>query len=333
MRIGFFNLTPQQKEYFQQELAEYELNFSDELLSDSSLSNQTNFDIISVFTKSNLTKKVIDNFPGLKMIALRSTGFDNVDLDYAKEKNIVVSNVPAYGAHTVAEFTFGLILSLSRKIPQAIAKVKSEVEFNHEGLKGFELYGKTLGVIGTGKIGANVVKIAKGFGMIILAYDAYPNEQLAKTFEFSYIPLEELLKDADIVTIHVPANPQTRYLINKDNISNMKKGALLINTARGDVVETGALYKAISDGRILGAGLDVLEGETNLNKDLTKEELEPTVMKNILENSYLIRNPSVYVTPHTAFYTTEAEAAIMQTTIENIQGFTAGSPKNVVNNG
>lgn len=332
MKIAFFGLNEQEKkDYFSNSLSGQELSFIDADLNEDNLPEHSDFEIISIFVQSKITPQVIDHFPNLKLIAIRATGFDNVDLNHAKEKNIIVANVPAYGSHTVAEFTFGLILSLSRKIPQAWEKVKEEVEFDHEGLKGFDLYGKTLGVVGTGKIGANVIKIAKGFGMIVLAYDIYPNEQLSKTFACQYVSLEQLLRESDIVTIHVPASDKTRHLLNKDNIHQMKKGSILINTARGDVVETDALYNAISEGRLNGAGLDVIEDENQLSESLTKEEFEPKVMKNLLEASYLIKSPNVIVTPHAAFYTTEAEQAIMQTTVENIQSFIAGSAKNVVN--
>lgn len=330
MKIFFFGVREDIKNYFLSSLTGHELVFFDQDLNEDSLPEDKSADIISIFVQSKVTSKVIDSFPNLKMIAIRATGFDNVDINYAKGKNIVVSNVPAYGSHTVAEFTFGLILSISRNIPEAISRVKSRVEFNHEGLKGFDLFGKTLGVLGTGKIGANVIKIAKGFGMNIFAYDVYPNEQLAKEFDFQYVPLEKLLTESDIVTVHVPATNQTRHLLNKDNISKMKKGAVLINTARGDVIETEALYQAISQGNLSGAGLDVLEGETQLGENLTKEEFEPALMKNILEDNFLIKNPNVLVTPHTAFYTTEAEHAIMQTTLDNIHGFLVNSPINVV---
>jgi D-lactate dehydrogenase len=264
------------------------------------------------------------------MIAIRATGFENVDLNLTNSKSIVVSNVPSYGSHTVAEFTFGLILSLSRKILAASEKIREDDEFDQEGLKGFDLFDKTLGVVGTGKIGANVVKVARGFGMKILAFDVYPNENLAKEFAVTYVPLEKLLAESDVVTLHVPASEQTHHLINSQNIFKIKKGALLINTARGDVVETEALYKAISQGHLGGAGLDVLEGETKMFEDPSKEEFEPNLMKSLLQNNLLIRHPKVIVTPHTAFYTIEAEKAIMQTTLENIQGFITGLPKNVV---
>jgi D-lactate dehydrogenase len=332
MKIAFFGLKEQvKKDYFQNSLTGHEIIFIDQNLDEDTIPQDTNAEIISVFVQSKVTPKVIDAFPHLKLIVIRATGFDNVDTKYAREKGIIVSNVPAYGSHTVAEFTFGLILSLSRKIPQAAQRVKEDVEFDHEGLKGFDLYGKTLGVIGTGKIGANVIKIAKGFGMIILAHDSFPSDQLSKTFEFQYVSLEQLLKESDIVTIHVPASLKTHHLINKDNIFQMKKGSILINSARGDVIETEALYKAISENHLAGAGLDVLEGEDSLDDDLTKEEFEPLEIRNILENSQLIKNPNVLVTPHSAFYTQEAEQAIMQTTVENIQGFIDGTSKNVVN--
>lgn len=331
MKIAFFGIKEQEKKnFFLNSLTGHEIVFLEADLNEDSMPQDTNAEIISIFVQSKVTPKVIDSFLNLKMISIRATGFDNVDTNYAKGKNIVVSNVPAYGSHTVAEFTFGLILSLSRNIPEAISRVKSEVEFDHEGLKGFDLYSKTLGVLGTGKIGANVIKIAKGFGMNVLAYDLYPNIKLSSDFGFQYVTLEKLLAQSDIVTVHVPASEKTHHLLNKNNIPQMKKGAILINTARGDIIETEALYDAISSRSLSGAGLDVLEGEAQLGENLTKEEFEPSLMKNILEDNFLIKNPNVIVTPHTAFYTSEAEQSIMQTTLENILGFIENSPKNIV---
>lgn len=332
MKIAFFGLKEQEKkDFYSNSLKDHQLTFIDSDLNEDNLPTDGNFDIISVFVQSKVNQKVIEYFlPNLKMITVRSTGFDNIDTTFAKGKNIAICNVPSYGSHTVAEFTFGLILSLSRKIPQAIEKVRAEGDFDHEGLKGFDLFGKTIGVVGTGKIGANVIKIAWGFGMKIVAFDLFANDQLAKTYGFKYVSLEELLGESDIVTIHVPAKKETKHLINQQNIFTIKKGALLINTARGDVVETEALYKAISSSHLGGVGLDVLEGEDNLDDDLSKEEFEPLEMKNMLENSRIIKNPKVLVTPHTAFFTTEAEKAIMQTTVENIQNFIKGSPTNLV---
>ncbi|OGE31660.1 hypothetical protein A2631_00745 [Candidatus Daviesbacteria bacterium RIFCSPHIGHO2_01_FULL_44_29] len=331
MKIAFFGLKEQEKqEYFLNSLIEHQVIFFDQDLNEETLPKDSSVEIISVFVQSKITARVIDAFPNLKMIAVRATGFDNIDIKYAQKKNIIVSNVPTYGSHTVAEFTFGLILSLSRKIPQALTKVKTKLKFERGGLRGFDLYGKTLGILGTGKIGANVAKIAKGFGMIILAYDLYPSKQLAKTFEFQYVSLMQLLKESDIVTIHVPATKQTRHLINKSNIFQLKKGAFIINTARGDVVEGEALHQAIASGHLGGAGLDVLEAETNLQGDHKKQKPDPSIKKTVLADNLLIKDPKVIVTPHIAFYTTEAEQAIIQTTVENIQGFIEGSSKNVV---
>ncbi len=331
MKIAFFGLKePDKKDFYSKPLSGHEIIFIDQDLDEDNLPQDTSAEVISVFVQSKVSAKVIDAFPNLKMITVRSTGFDNIDTAHAKEKNIVICNVPAYGSHTVAEFTFGLILSLSRNIPEAISRVKSDMEFNHEGLKGFDLFGKTLGVLGTGKIGVNVIKIAKGFGMNILAFDAFPKEELTKNFDCHYVPLDELLGGSDIITIHVPASLQTHHLINKENIFKMKKGALIINTARGDVIETEALYQAIEQGHLSGAGLDVMENEAEMGDDFTKEEFEPSEMKNLLEDNSLIKNPKVIVTPHTAFYTQEAEQAIAQTTLENIQGYINNSPTNIV---
>lgn len=332
MKIAFFGLKEQEsKDFFKRALSNHQVLFYDLDLNQNQLPNETDFDIISIFVGAKLTSQTLEKFPNLKMIALRATGFDNIDLDYTKQKNIILSNVPAYGSHTVAEFTFGLILSLSRKIPQAIEQVKQKIEFNHDGLKGFDLNEKILGVIGTGKIGINVIKIAKGFNMTVLAYDKYPDSSLSESIGFKYVALDELLKSSDIVTIHVPANTETHHLINTNNIYNLKKGALLINTARGDIVETKALYDAINQKHLLGAGLDVLEGETNLDKDKVLEEHEPSIMEQIIEDNYLIKDPNVIITPHTAFYTNEAEDAILKTTVENIQSFINNSPVNKVN--
>ena len=303
------------KDYYTNSLPGHELVFLDQDLSEDRIPKDCSAEIISVFVGSKITKKVIDSFPNLKMIAVRATGFDNVDIKYAREKRITVSNVPAYGSHTVAEFAFGLILSLSRKIPQAIDRVKTKKKFDHTGLRGFDLFGKTLGVVGTGKIGANVIKIANGFGMKIIACDSYPNQELVKTFDIKYVLLDQLLKESDIVTLHVPSLPETHHLINTNNISQIRDGSLIINTARGDIIETAALVAWLKRNKLGAAGLDVLEDE----KELTSKE------------KGLLKLPNVIVTPHTAFYTLEAEQAIAETTSENIKQFILGKTQNQVN--
>ncbi len=203
--------------------------------------------------------------------------------------------------------------------------VRTEKQFSLDALKGFDLYGKTLGVVGTGKIGKNVVIIAKAFGMKVLANDAYPDQAFATEQGISYVSLVELLKLSDIVTLHVPNMKETHHLINHENILRMKKGALLINTARGEIIETKALLNALTVGHLAGAGLDVLEMERKLGTvDATND------MTVVHEDKQLMDMPNVLVTPHIAFFTEEAEQSIVMSTIENIKGFTEGGPKNVV---
>ncbi len=334
MHIAFFEITEaEKKEYFSQNLSEFEIEFFENPLSEDSLPKNTDFEVISTFVASKINPKVIAAFPNLKLITVRATGFDNIDVEYAKSKNILVSNVPSYGSNTVAEYTFGLILSLSRNIPQAVNRLKMSGEFSFEGFRGFDLNGKTLGVVGTGKIGSNVIKIAKGFNMKVLAMDPYPNEELAKNLEFNYVSLEELLKDSDIVTLHVPLSAKTQHLISKNNIRLMKKGGILINTSRGGIVDTDALYQALILNHLGGAALDVLEEEYELKEEaelLAQDKIPQKDFQNLVEDHILMHLPNVIITPHMAFYTKEAEFSIMETTINNIKGILSSNPQNLV---
>lgn len=335
LKIGFWEVdNEEKKDYLSKNLSEHTLTFFKESLNEDSLPDDTDYDVISVFTCSRITPKVVNCFPNLKLITVRATGYDNVDLDAASNHKVIVSNVPAYGSHTVAEYTFGLILSLSRHIPTAVNRLKIGFDFNFEGLRGFDLNGKTLGVIGTGKIGINVIKIAKGFNMQILACDSYPNHEAVASLGFTYKSLEEVLKQSDIVTLHVPYIPETHHLINRQNIFLMKKGSLLINTARGKVIETEALFQAITRGHLGGIALDVLEEEIEIKEEaqlLTTNKASAEEYKKILENHLLINLPQVIVTPHMAFYTKEAEESILETTVKNIKGALSNNQENVVN--
>jgi D-lactate dehydrogenase len=324
MKIAFFDIDEKEKEaFFNQQLSSHQLIFSYDRLSLDSLPKDRDQEILSLRSKSEASKKVLENFPNLKLVALRTTGFDNVDLDYCKEKGILVCNVPSYGSHTVAEFAIGLLLSLSRKIPQALDQLKKIDSFNQQGLRGFEVFNKTLGVVGTGKIGANVIRIARGLGMKVIAFDVFKNEKLQQELGFEYVELEKLLQQSDVISIHAPATKETYHLINKDNISKIKKGAVLINTARGSLVETAALLEALDEGIISQAGLDVLEEEA----DLTNKAKDETQREDLM----LINHPKVLVTPHIAFYTKEAEQTIGDVTVENIESFLKGNPQNLVN--
>lgn len=333
MKIGFFEIEEWEADYIKPRLNGYELFFSKEAITKDRLPLDKNFDIISVFTDSAINREILNSLPNLKFIATRTTGYDHVDLETAKAKNVLVSHVPSYGENTVAEFAFGLLLCLSRKIFLAYDQIRETGSFILEGLQGFDLKDKTLGIVGTGRIGRNMIKIANGFRMKVVAYDAAPDSELEKELGFRYVSFEDLLKNSDVISLHVPYFESTHHLINKENIKLIKPGAILINTSRGGVVETDALVPALNDGILAGAGLDVLEEETP-----TKDERQFLLygrpdehnLKTILQNHVLIDMDNVIITPHNAFNTKEALERILNTTIENIVGFVNGSPKNLV---
>ena len=288
-------------------------------------------EVISVFIYSKLTEELLSHFSNLKFIATRSTGFDHIDLDTCVKNQILVSNVPYYGENTIAEHTFGLILALSRNIHKSYIRTTRN-DFSIEGLKGFDLKKKTLGVVGAGRIGLHVIRVAKAFGMDVLAYDVKKDQFLADVLGFTYVSLEDLLAQSDIISLHVPYNTHTHHLINKDNIRLIKKGAILINTARGGIVDTEALLEALDQGILSGAGLDVLEGEELILEDkrMVYDPSDLETMTNLVKDHILLSKDNVVFTPHIAFYSQEALERIIDTTIENIAAFCLGSKLNVV---
>ena len=290
-----------------------------------------NAEIVSVFIYSEVTKEVIAAMPNLKMVATRSTGYDHIDVATCTERGIIVSNVPRYGENTVAEHAFGLILALSRKIYHAVLHT-TRLDFGTTGLRGFDLKGKTLGVIGAGAIGMHVIRIGKGFGMNVLAYDTNQQQLLAEVLGYRYVTLEELLSQSDVISLHVPLIPETHHLINHDTIRLIKPGAILINTARGAIVDTSALVIALNEWIISGAGLDVLEGEETIKEEaqLLAESLPVEKLRTMVQNYALLHRDNVIITPHIGFYSVEAEERIMETTIDNIRLFQSGTPQNVV---
>lgn len=336
MKIAFFQLDPDQRTYIEKHEKLTKLNpellFYDALLRSDSVPSETGIDAISIFIGSEVNVSVLKKLPDLKLIAARSTGYDHIDVNACKRRGITVSSVPSYGERTVAEYTFALILMLSRKMYDAYHRIREKGQFNLQELQGFDLYGKTLGVVGTGSIGKHVIHIAKGFGMKVVACDVYPNETMSKELEFRYCSLKELLGKSDIVTLHVPYLTSTHHLINKENIYQMKRGAYLINTSRGQVVETEALVSALKDEHIAGAGLDVLEEEGALKDDLEflQSTLKAERLHTVLANHALIDHPRVIVTPHNAFNTKEALQRILDVTVQNIIAFASGKPINVV---
>jgi D-lactate dehydrogenase len=322
MKAAFFEIKDWEVEYIKSKLPNFALEFFPTVLDVKNLPSTRDFEIISIFTGSKIDKEILAQFPNLKMIASRTTGVDHIDQEAAKASNVLVKNVPTYGENTVAEFSFALLLSLSRKILESANRVRNKGSFTFEGLEGFDLAGKTIGVVGTGHIGQHVIKIANGFGMNVLGFDAVPNRVLETQLNFHYTDFESLLKNSDVITLHVPYLPTTHHLINMNNINLIKKGAILINTARGSIVETQSLVKALSDGILAGVGLDVLEEETelkNMKKLMMEGELDPEELRTLLNEHMLMDMENVIITPHNAFNTREAMTRILNTTVENIQ--------------
>ena len=324
--VAIFEANSKEKRYLKKLFNKnFEVSFFAEPLNEKNAHLVKDVEVVSPFIYSEITGKVIKGAKKLKIIATRSTGFNHIDIQTAKANNVSVSNVPYYGENTVAEHTFALILALSRNLHKAYVRTIRN-DFALEGLQGFDLKGKTLGVIGAGSIGVHVIKIAKGFGMKVIASDAKANHILTELLDFKYVSLNELLSSSDIITLHCPYNTHTHHLINMNNIDTIKKGTLFINTARNGLIEPKALYYAIENKIFGGAGLDVFEGEELLkeeNQMLTKnvsvEHLEALLKRNIL-----LRNENVIITPHMAFDSAEAVERIMDTTVENIKYFLEG---------
>ncbi len=336
-KVAFFNLEPWAQEYISKNsafaAAGVEVGFVNQILDEEHPAPDPSFDILGIFVDSTADAAVIGTLPNLGHIATLSTGYDHIDLQACTARGITVSYVPTYGENTVAEYSFGLILALSRKICEAKERVKMEGSFRLDGLRGFDLMGKTLGILGTGHIGAHVARMAKGFRMNVIAFDAFPNTKLAVELGFEYKPLTEVLAQSDIVTIHVPYLPSTHHLINAENIGFMKPGAYLVNTARGACVDTDALVMALKNGKLGGAGLDVLEEEGMIKDELSflaGSQMQEHDLKVVLEDHALIDMPNVIITPHNAFNTKEAFMRILDTTIGNIVGFANGTPVNLI---
>jgi D-lactate dehydrogenase len=332
MKVSFLGIKNWEIDYIKQNFkAVQDIKFCFEEgvdpLDSSVLQNIRDSEIVSVFVDSSISKKVIDEMKDLKFVTTRSTGFDHIDLNACRERGIRVSYVPSYGENTVAEFAFALLLSLSRKIYEAYDQIRETGNWSFDSLEGFDLKGKTVGVIGTGRIGRYFIKMAKGFDMKILAYDTFPNYGLSSELGFEYTSLEDLLSGSDIVSLHVPYGPQTHHLINSDRIKLMKKGAILINTSRGAIVDTEALVFALKSKHLGGAGIDVFEEEGVIKDEISfleKGNPREHDLKKIIANHVLIDMPNVILTPHNAFNTREAKQRILDTTIANIEGYIKG---------
>lgn len=311
-KIAMFDTKPYDRTWFNQLNTRYHIKYLEPKLTLDTVSLAHGCRAVIPFVNDTLDRTVIDGLcaEGVEMIALRCAGYNNVDRAAAAGR-IPVVRVPGYSPYAVAEFTMGLLLTLNRKLHKACFRTR-DFNFSLNGLVGFDLHGKTAGIIGTGKIGQIFIQICRGFGMHVLAYDPFP----VPDADFSYVSLEELLQKSDIVSLHCPLTEQSRHLINRDTIAQMRDGAYLLNTSRGMLVESEALLDALKSGKLAGAGLDVYEEET----DFFFEDRSDSIDRDTIL-SLLVSMPNVVLTSHQAFLTTEALHNIAKVTLENLDAF------------
>lgn len=321
-KVFFYEVDAAEQEYFTQVLEhKAELYFSPHRLTYDNVAEAAEADYIVSFIYSDLSHRSLDQLKNLKGIATMSVGIDHIDVDEAARRNIKISNVPAYGPNTVAEHTIALLLAMSRNIVPSVERTRAEI-YDYAGLTGWDLMGRTLGIIGTGKIGAHVARIAWGLGMKIIAFDPKPNQTLVDRFDVQYLAFDDVLKTADVLTLHVPGSAENKHLLSKEQFALMKRGVVLLNTARGSLIDPEALIMALDQGTVFQAGLDVLEEEGLLKeeKQFFSQYFDMKSYQTALANHELMRNPRVLVTPHNAFNSREALANILQTTAQNVEG-------------
>jgi D-lactate dehydrogenase len=321
---AFFDTKPYDRKYFEHApgAEKLRLQFHEFRLNTETVPIARGADVVCVFVNDRLDRPCITALiaAGVKLIALRCAGFNNVDLAAAKELGIPVVRVPAYSPHAVAEHTLALLLTLNRKIHRAYNRVR-DLNFSLSGLVGFDLHGKTVGIVGTGKIGRIAAGIFTGFGMRVLAFDPFPDPEWAAKSGATYTDFHDLLEHSDVVSLHLPLTPQSHYLINEKTIGRMKPGAHLINTSRGKLIDTSAIIDALKSGHLGGVALDVYEEE----EGIFFEDLSGLVLQDD-ELSRLLVFPNVLITAHQAFLTNEALTEIARVTSENIARFSDGRP-------
>ncbi len=326
MKIAFFSTKPYDQAYFEEYNSNnhFDISFFETRLASSTVDLTKGFEAVCVFVNDQLDEQVIDRMQhnGIKLIALRCAGFNNVDLDAAKRNNIQVVRVPAYSPEAIAEHSLALILTLNRKTHKAYNRIR-EGNFSLNKLTGFNIHGKTVGVIGTGKIGIAFCRILKGFGCQIIASDPYPSDALIE-LGVVYKPLHDIYTQSDIISLHCPLTPDTRHLINKDSIALMKEGVMIINTSRGALINTSDVIDGLSSKKVGYLGIDVYEQEENLfYQDLSES---------IIQDDFILRLnsfPNVLITAHQAYFTREAMKEITTTTLANITAFEKG--ENLIN--
>lgn len=336
-RVVFVEAKPWETDLFQGLpcVEEWDCSFSPATAAELPPEQRETVQVLSCFLRSRIDAEFIETCPTLRLVATRSTGTDHIDLEACAAAGVTVCNVPQYGENTVAEHTFGLILALSRNIWQATDRMKRG-DAGIDGLLGFDLNGKTLGVIGAGRIGLHVLRFGLAMNMKALAFDARPQPLIAEVMGFEYAQLDDLLAQSDVVSIHVPLLPATHHLINAERLALMKPSAVLVNTARGAVVDSKALLEALNSGRLAGAALDVLEAEEVTSEDdvlLHDRHASVDTLRLAVEAYQLMHHPKVLVTAHIGFYSKEALGRILETTVDNIRAFFSADPRNIVVSG
>ena len=314
-KIAFFDTKPYDKLWFDKLNTDYNIKYLDYKLTPDSAAAARGCKAVVAFVNDTINSETIDELCalGVKLVALRCAGYNNVDLKYAKDK-ISVVRVPVYSPYAVAEHTMALLLTLNRKIHKAFIRTR-DFNFSLNGLTGFDLHGKTAGIIGTGQIGRIFIEICKGFGMNVIAYDPYPIENS----NIEYVPLDKLFAESDIISLHCPLTKDTRYIINERSLAKMKDGVVILNTSRGQLIDSDALLQSLKDGKVRGAGLDVYEEETAL---FFEDYSSTIVQDDVLAR--LVSLPNVIMTSHQAFLTEEALQKIAEVTLFNLQQFYNG---------
>ena len=322
-RIIFFDIKDYDREFFEKygKNYNYEMSFFKSRLSLENVHLTKGYDIVCAFTNDDIGKETIDAMAenGVRLLAMRCAGFNNVSLKDIHNRFKVV-RVPAYSPHAIAEYTVGLILAVNRKINKAYVRTR-EGNFSINGLMGVDLYGKTAGIIGTGKIGQILIKILKGFDMKVIAYDLFPNQKVAEELGFEYVSLDELYANSDIISLNCPLTKDTQYMINRRSMLKMKDGVILVNTGRGQLIDSADLVEALKDKKVGAVALDVYEEEEDyFFEDKSTQVIEDDILGRLL--SFY----NVLITSHQAYFTKEAVEAITVTTLNNIKDFIEGKP-------
>jgi len=346
MKMYFVETQPSEEEYFSDALAEHDLQFASDLSEVGS-----DAEVVCVYFRMRLDAGFFEAHPKLRMVATRSNGYDHIDVAECRRRGVVVSIVQGGDSNTVAEHVFALILALARRLDE-VRQANKQAHFYYDRLRSFDLKDKTLGVVGTGRIGRRTMHIAQAFGMKVLAYDPHRTPALEENPNVRYVEFEELLAGSHVISLHAPLTAETHHLFNKLTFANCRRGLLIINTARGGLIDTKALIEALDEGIVGGAGLDVLEDESVMRREGTKLIADQIIAKiqstatpeearmrtpgrivelqSLTENAKLISRLNVVFTPHVAFNSVEAVERINAMTVENIKAFVAGKPINQV---